>query len=176
MQNLLDILVEQQAIKFNGRVNILGAQKELLGTIYIQEGNLINCRRHGRFSLENLFYFAFLNLENISATYITEPEVITDDLHLFKLSVEQFKKMLAKQYSEYQQLKKLRPPADIKLLPRVDFLESTTNISPEEFDLLSVISEYSLVKDIYFYSPFSPMLTTKLLVSLRKVGAIAVLK
>ena len=176
MQNLLDIFEEHSAIHFSGRINILGAQKELLGVISILHGKLVNARRNGRNSLDSLVYFAFEDLESSCFQYVTEPEIITPEHCLFSLSVNEFKKRLSADFSEYQKIKKLRPPSDIKLLPTVGFLPSLKGIKPAEFDLLSVISEYSLVLDIYSFSPYCPLKTTKILVALRKLGAISVFK
>lgn len=177
MTNLLDILDEQSAINFSGRVNILGGKRELLGTITFLHGNLVNSRRNRRNSLENLNYFAFEDLESTTTqNYVVEPEIITQEDVLFTLTTGKFKKALSDDYSEYQKIKKLRPPKEVKLLPNVEFLESVKGITPMQFDLLSTISEYSLVSDIYLYSIYSPLNTTKILVSLRKMGAISVIK
>lgn len=175
MNNLLAIITEQSAIQFTGRINILGAQKELLGHISLYKGNLVNARRLGRSNVEHLYYFGFLDLDGSGQSYIVEPEVIAKEERLFELSEDGFKQNLSKYYSEYQKIKKLRPPESIKLLAKPSFLPVLKAIHPEEFDLLSVITTYPSVKDIYFYSPFSPLKTTKLLVALRKLDAIAVI-
>lgn len=175
MANLLDILDEQSAINFSGRVNILGGKRELLGTISFLNGNLVNSRRNGSNNLENLFYFAFDDLESSTQNYVVEPEIITEEDVLFTLTMKKFKKALSTDYSEYQKIKKLRPPKEVKLLPNVEFMDSAKGITPVQFDLLGTISEYSLVSDIYFHSLYSPLNTTKILVSLRKMGAISVL-
>ncbi len=175
MKNLLDILDEQSAINFSGKINILGAKKELLGTISIYEGALVNARKNLKNTINNLFYFAFEDLEHsVEVSYIVEPEIISPAQRIFILSIEEFKKKLSHDFSEYQKIKKLRPPNSLKLIPSVSVLPTLENMQPAEFDLLKVISEYAKVSDIYFYSPYAPLATTKLLVSLRKKMAISV--
>lgn len=173
--SLLATIAEQSAIKFTGRINILGAQKELLGHISLYKGNLVNAKRLGRSHPEHLYYFGFLDLDGKGQTYVVEPEVIDKEERIFTLSEDKFKQNLSKMYSEYQAIKKLRPPESIKLLASANSLEQMKGIHPDEFDLLSTITVYPTVRDIYFYSPFSPLKTTKLLVALRKLNAITVI-
>ena len=70
--------------------------------------------------------------------------------------------------------KKLKPAMNLRLVIDPEVIVSHDEITPEEFDILSVLSEWCVVSDVYKYSKLMEFEVTNALVSLRKKRAIKV--
>ena len=77
-------------------------------------------------------------------------------------------------YENYLGSKKLRPPGALKLVLNPNFIVEGQDVAPNEFDVLSAISDYSRVEDIYNHCPLMEYEVTQALVSLRRKGALKV--
>ena len=69
-----------------------------------------------------------------------------------------------------------KPPEHLKLLVKSEFIKNGGAVTPMEYELLSTISDFNLVKDIYEHSELFEFEITELLVSLRKKEALKVVE
>ena len=172
MSDLIKTLTKLASVHFTGKVNLLGkTDSGHLGVIVLKQGVLVQCRYNQKQGIDCLFEF-FQNCYDKEDFYtIMEPETIAPDNNSFHLKVSELMEM-KKRRKIYEE--KLRPPGDLKLLVRHDFLSSAVNISPVESQLLKTILNHQRVCDIYQYVGMDESLVTRLLIGLRKKGALKV--
>ena len=89
-------------------------------------------------------------------------------------TIDEIKKDAQLHFQDYINAKKLKPSPDLRLVLNPEILTSKEDLSPREFDLMSVITEWCKVSDIYKYSKMMDFEITNALVSLRKKRAIKV--
>lgn len=174
---LLTILDEQSAMGFTGKVNVLKKENsQSYAVILILNGKVINCLAAARSGEKALLDLVVQDVSNVmKLKIIVEPEVVSEAEGVFSWSVDQVKKQSRLIYDNYINNKKLKPPAHLKLIINADFVVNGDDIVADEFDVLSAISDYSRVQDIYNNCPLLEYEVTRALVSLRRKGAIKVL-
>ncbi len=172
---ILNILEEQLAFEFNGKINILDANsKQFLGSVYLKDGAVWNVTYGNNEGQKALFRLYVDESSKKPISYIVEPELldkINQNIH-YPFSV--LKKKLSEKYEEYKLSEKQRPPNSLKLLIKEGFIADGPSVTSEEFETLCVISDYNLVKDIYTHCPLLDHEITMALISLRKKGALKV--
>jgi hypothetical protein len=176
MTNLLEVLKEQASFGFTGKVNLLLVSNgQFLGVIYLHEGFLVGAN-YGQLSGKNaLFNMIFEDVESVSHfKFIVEPELVGENLLAMKMSYDEVKQVAQKIYQSYVQAKKLKPAMSLRLVIDPEIIVNAETITPEEFDVLSVLAEWCTVSDIYKYSKLMEFEVTNALVSLRKKRAIKV--
>ncbi len=176
MANLLEILKEQSAFGFTGKINLLlAANGQFQGVIYQHDGVVVGAHCGQLKDKKALYKMIFDDVDSaVAFKFVVEPEVVGSDLQSFKLSFEEVKKEAQDIYHRYQDSKKLRPPMHLKLVINPEIIVSLDPISPEEFDVLAVLAEWCTVSDVYKYSRLMDFDVTNALVSLRKKKAIKV--
>lgn len=174
--SLLAVLDEQSAMGFTGKINVLrrdNAQSHAV--ILMFEGRIINCAATLRTGEKALLDVVFQDVSNsLALKMVVEPEVVTLDEGSFDWSVEKLKRRARDVYENYLGSKKLRPPGSLKLVLNPNFIVEGQEVAPNEFDVLSAISDYSRVEDIYNHCPLMEYEVTQALVSLRRKGALKV--
>lgn len=175
--SLLAILNEQAAFGFSGRINILlKANDQLLGVIFQYEGKIIGATSGKQRGKKSLFSLIFHDVDSIDKyKLVVEPEIIGPSNFMFELSIDEVKTTAEKQFPEFLRAKKLRPPANLKLLINPEIIYNQISVTPEEFAVLEILTEYSSVNDVYQASKLLEFEVTNALVSLRKKMAIKVL-
>ena len=175
---LLDIIEEQSVFAFTGKINVmLHSNKRLVGSIFMHEGNVVNASHDKNSGMNALNYYVFEDFQKTNVfDFIIEPEIIPKDKIVFSTGIAELKNILSRDYENYKKVDQLRPPGHIKLLVSADYLDKVTSVTPEEFDLLGVISDHGVVDSIYKHSPFAELKTTELLVSFKKNSVIRVIK
>ena len=175
--SFLSSLEEQAVVGFTGRINILHREKrEYLGAVLFQEGNIVNSFFQGECGKRTLYHIFMDDLEKKTLSFIVEPEIISLKDSLFTLAMKELKREIQKFYSDYSESKKLRPPADMKVLLNSDFIVQGPEIRGIEFDVMDVMAEFSKVRDIYKnLSDYRDYEITNALVRLRKIKALKVL-
>jgi len=174
---LLNILDEQSAMGFTGKINILRRDNSQTHAVVLMfEGKIINCQAASRSGEKSLLDVVFRDVSN-SMTFkvIVEPEVVTLDDGLFEWSVEELKRRAREVYENYLNSRKLKPPGHLKLVLNADFIIEGATVEPDEFDVLSAISDYSRVQEIYDHCPLMEYEITRALVSLRRKGGLKVI-
>lgn len=176
MTNLIEILKEQASFGFTGKINLLSKDNgQFLGVIYQQEGILVGAQIKELSGKKALLRMIFDDVEsNQDFKFIVEPEVLAAEVMTMKISFEEIKLLAQKHFQEYVAAKKLRPANHLKLVIDPEVIVSKEDITPTEFDVLTVISEWCNVTDIYKYSKLMDFEVTQALVSLRKKRAIKV--
>lgn len=174
---LLSVLDEQSSMGFTGKVNILQAQNsQSYAVILMLEGKVINCLSATRSGEKALLDMVFEDVSNSKKfKIVVEPELVTAAEGQLDLSVDALKKKARHLYENYLNAKKLRPKQELKLILNPDFIIAGEDIGPDEFDVLSTISDYSRVRDIYDHCPLMEYEVTRALVSLRRKGALKVM-
>lgn len=176
--DLIKIVEEQTVFAFTGKINVLLKENnQYLGAIWQKDGFIVQAQLGDLKGKKALLRIVFDDLEAPDRlNFVVEPELVTQDPSQFELSYEDFYRELQRIYNDYQQCKKLRPADHLKLAVNGDFIVDGAGLSPEEFDLLCLISDYGLVGDLYAKSPLYDFEITNLLVSLRKKKALKVIK
>lgn len=176
MTNLIEVLKEQASFGFTGKVNVLFKENgQFLGVIYQQEGMIVGAQLKELKGKKALLKMIFDDVEsNENFKFIVEPELLSPENITLKISFEEVRKEAQGHFQEYLSAKKLRPAPHLKLVIDPEIIVSVETITPQEFDVLSVITEYCNVSDIYKYSKLMDFEVTHALVSLRKKRAIKV--
>lgn len=174
--SLLGTIEEQTTFGFTGRVNILNRNTgQFLGLVLIADGNIVDSAYNGLKGEKSLYVALFDDMEHTPLKFIVEPELVTEEQREFKLSFEQFKANSQKNYRGHREAKSLRPPMNLKLILDGDFVSRGDEVSSDEFKVMSILTEYSRVSDIYNNCNLLDFEITKALVSLRKKGAVKVI-
>lgn len=176
MTNLIEVLKEQASFGFTGKINVLSKDTgQFLGVIYQQEGIIVGAHVKEIKGKKALLKMIFDDVEsNENFKFIVEPELINPDIMSLKVTFEEIKAEAQTHFQQYLSAKKLRPAAHLKLVIDPEIIVSKDDITAQEFDVLSVISEWCNVSDIYKYSKLMDFEVTHALVSLRKKRAIKV--
>jgi hypothetical protein len=176
MTNLIEVLKEQASFGFTGKINILSKESgQFLGVIYQQEGLLVGAQIKELKGKKALMKMIFDDVESHDLfKFIVEPEVLPSEIMTIKISIEEVKAEAQTHFQDYLSAKKLRPAPHLKLVIDPEIIVSKDDLSVQEFDVLSVITEWCNVSDIYKYSKLMDFEITHALVSLRKKRAIKV--
>jgi hypothetical protein len=177
MDKLFNILEEQASVGFTGKVNLLRpVSKQYLGMAVFDMGELVSIQYRKLNGLK-AFYKVFIDLsDGEELDGVVEPEIIDDISRDIHYPLSKLREKLDTVIREYQASKSQRPPDGVKLLINADFFSKDDAVSGEEFELLCTITDYSKVSDIYFHSKLLEYEITYALVSLRKKGALVVVK
>jgi hypothetical protein len=176
MTNLIEVLQEQASFGFTGKINILSKDNgQFLGVIYLKDGLIVGSQLKDLKGKKALLKMIFDDVEaNENFRFIVEPEIIAPEMMSVKITFEEIKQEAQTHFQQYVSAKKLRPPSHLKLVIDPEIIVSKDDITSQEFDVLSVISEWCNVVDIYKYSKLMDFEVTHALVSLRKKRAIKV--
>lgn len=173
---LLEVLNEQSAFGFTGKINVLvKSNGQLFGTVYQNDGTIVDAEAQNLKGLRALYRMIFSDVEsNDFLKFIVEPEILKSENFQLNLSLDELKREASAKFQEYIASKKLRPPESLKLVIDPEIIVSSNQVSPEEYDVLSVLTEWSKVSDVYKYSNLLEYEITNALVSLRRKKAIRV--
>lgn len=175
MANLIEVLKEQSSFGFTGKVNVLSRDNgQFLGVIYQQDGMIVGAQLKELKGKKALFNMIFTDVDSEDYRFVVEPEVISADHMTINIPFEEVKAEAQKLYQQYASAKKLKPAPTLKLVIDPEVIVSADELTPQEFDVLAVISEYCKVSDIYKYCKLLDFEITNALVSLRKKRAIKV--
>jgi hypothetical protein len=175
---LIEIIEENIAFQFTGRINIIKKENsQLLGFILIKDGNIIHAK-HGNFYSKKALVSIFILEKNTNdLKYIIEPEIIDKNEFWLNLDWTNLKKELLVYFQNFNGPSKnpLRPPNNINLKVNPKFIMKGDNVSTQEFLLMLTIIKYPCPKDIFEHSEFLEGEVTQTMVSLRKKGVLKVI-
>ena len=176
MTNLMEVLKDQAAFGFTGKVNLLLVTNgQFQGVVYQQDGLIIGAQYGVLIGKKALFKMIFEDVESANHfKFIVEPELISLEFYSMKMSYEEVKKEAQGIYQKFMQARKLKPSLALKLVVDPEIIVNAEEITSDEFDILSVLSEWCTVGDVYKYSRLMEFEVTNALVSLRKKRAIKV--
>lgn len=179
---LIKILKEQETFGFTGRINILDKSSgQFLGVIMQEEGVIVNARYRDGKGKKALFRLTIDDLKDDKSAqaglrFVVEPEVIEDADRSFELSVADYEVLARELYERSESSRKLRPSDDLRVALNSSFIVEGENVTWAEFDVMAVISDYPKIEDVYKHSQLYEFEVTSALVSLRKKGALKVLR
>lgn len=176
MTNLMEILKDQAAFGFTGKINLLlSSNGQFQGVVYQHEGFIVGAQFGQVKGKKALYNMIFEDVETSNHfKFIVEPELIAPEHFLIKMSFDEVREEIQAIYQKYVQSKKLKPAPDLRLVVDPEIILNSLEISPLEFDILAVLSEWCKVSDVYKYSKLMDFEVTNALVSLRKKRAIKV--
>ena len=173
---LFDLIEEQIAVEFTGKINILSkVNKQLLGELIILDGKLIHVNYKDVIG-EKSFVNICTDLElNIPIEFIVEPELVGKIKASISLEWSDLKSHIQEILTEIKNSLALKPPMHVKLMAKPEIISANLDITTAEFKVLCTMSDYHLVQDIYKNCPLLDYEITNALVSLRKKNALTVI-
>lgn len=176
MINLMDVLKEQAAFGFTGKINLLLLTNgQFQGVIYQDEGIIVGASYGELRGKKALYKMIFDDVESEGYfKFIVEPELVAPEFISMKMSFDETKLEAQESYQKHIHIKKLRPPPNLRLVVDPEIIVNETELTSGEFDVLSTMTEWCLVSDIYKHSQLMEFDITTALVGLRKKRAIKV--
>lgn len=176
MTNLIEILKDQAAFGFTGKINLLRASNgQFQGVIYQHEGVIVGALCGELKGRKALYKMIFDDVETSEFfKFIVEPELIAAELFSMKMSFDEVRLEAQSIYQKYVEARKLKPALTLRLVVDPEIIVNGTEITADEFDILSVLAEWCTVADVYKYSKLMEFEVTNALVNLRKKRAIKV--
>ena len=172
---LIDTVLENMMISFSGRVNILDSEsKQFIGSLTQIEGNIINAtlgKSSGKKALASLLMQDHCDEDFL---VVTEPELVSASERSFNMDEKAFFKFKNDYLEQYELLNRLKPADNLHFGINSEKIDIYTPLSHEEFNVIKLVLESQLSKDIYNSSNLLEFDVTKALISLRKKGIILV--
>lgn len=173
---VLNIVEEQMAVQFTGKVHILASfNRQFLGHILFKNGEVIQVIFNRMKGIKAFYHLIIQEHSLQSYDYIVEPEVVEEKERQIHYPFAVIRNRLKDVINQYKDSLKLRPPENIKILVDAEFLDDSLSVSPQEFEVLSTLSEWNTPNDLYQHCPLLDHEITLALVSLRKKGALKIL-
>lgn len=177
MRDLFKLFEDQAIVLFTGKINALDKDNSsLVGSITFVEGVLCDARFSGVSGYKGFYSLLFEWKSKDSLKFVVEPELINVDKKSIHLPISTLKRKFEEIYNEFLEAEKHRPPKNIKILVKPEFIESSIEVEQVEYNLLCTISDYNKIEDIYKNSELLDYEITNALVNLRKKDAIKVIK
>ena len=176
MTNLIEVLKEQASFGFTGKVNVqLASNGQFQGVVFQHEGFIVEAQYGQVKGKKALFKLIFEDVESKDHfKFIVEPELIAPEFFSMKMNFDEVRLEAQAVYQKYLLAKKLKPSLNLKLVVDPEIIVNAEEITSNEFDILSLLSEWCVVSDVYKYSKLMEFEVTNALVSLRKKRAIKV--
>ncbi|MCB9060588.1 MAG: hypothetical protein H6622_03595 [Halobacteriovoraceae bacterium] len=174
---IFELLDEQSSINFTGKINLLNKDSDqYIASVYLIDGNIVQCDFKQKKGLKALFrIFNFMHESSAHINLIIEPEIVPSDLKSFCLTSVQLKKLIQEFKENVEFNEKYRPSSDLRIVVDPQFLKKGVRVSPEEFEVLCMLSDTERVDEVYVKSELIDFEVTKAFIDLRKKGAIKVL-
>jgi hypothetical protein len=173
---VLNVVEEQIAVQFTGKVNILSTfNRQFLGHILFKNGDVIHVTFDGSKGLKAFYSLIIQEFTLKSFDYVVEPELVEDKDRQIHYPFSVIKNKIGDVLKKYRESLKLRPPEKVKILIDAEFIEDTLPVTPEEFDVLKTLSDFNNPSEIYEHCELLEHEVTMALVSLRKKGALKIL-
>lgn len=173
---ILSIIEEQISVEFTGKVNVLSLyNRQFLGHLIFKDGEILQVSFQGQKGLKAFYQILIQEFSLTPYEYVVEPEVVDEKERQIHYPYAVLKNKLQEVLKLYKESLKLRPPDNVKILSEASFLTSHEAVSPEEFEVLMTLTEWSNPNDVYRQCPLLDHEITLALVSLRKKGALKII-
>lgn len=173
---VMNVIEEQVAVQFTGKVNILSTfNRQFLGHILFKQGDVIQVTFNGQKSLKAFYQLIIQEYSLKAFDYVVEPELVEEKERQIHYPFSVIKNKLSDVLKLYRESLKLRPPDNVKIIIDAEFIEDSLPVTPEEFDVLKALSEWSNPSEVYQNCDLLDHEITMSLVSLRKKGALKIL-
>lgn len=172
---LLNTIEEQIAVQFTGKVNVLSNfNRQYLGHLLFKNGEIYQVVFQAQKGLKAFYQLIIQEFSLQSFTYVVEPEVVEEKERQIHYPYAVIKNKMTDVIKQYRDSLKYRPPENVKILIDSDFMDDTLLVTPQEFDVLETLTEWSSPFDIYQHCPLLDHEITMALVSLRKKSALKI--
>lgn len=176
MSKIVDVIEEQVAVQFTGKVNVLATfNRQFLGHIVFKDGEIYQVKFHKFHGLKAFYTLITQEHALKSFDYVVEPELVLESERQIHYPYAVIKNKMTGVLKQYEDSLKLRPPENVKILIDTDFMDDSLPVSPEEYSVLLTLTEWNNPHDIYQNSELLDHEITLCLVSLRKKGALKIL-
>jgi hypothetical protein len=170
---ILQVIEEQIAVGFTGKVNVLARlNRQFLGHLLFKDGEIIQVLFPPNRGLKAFYQLIIQEFSLQAFDYVVEPEIVESSERQINLSYEHLKQNLAQVVRDHRESLKFKPPGHIKMMIDPEFLDDSLPVSSREFEVLSTLTEWSAVNDVYQHCQLLEHEVTLALVSLRKKGAL----
>jgi hypothetical protein len=173
---IFQVLDEQTLVGFTGKVNVLSKlNRQYLGHLLLKNGDVVQAFYKTVTGIKAFFNIVVADYELEPISYVVEPETVEENQRGIHFPYSVLKNRTQEVIEKYLATVKLRPDSNLKLLVKADFLSQSGEVTPEEFEVLSTLSDWNLVRDIYQNCNLVDYEVTLALVGLRKKGALKVI-
>lgn len=173
---ILATIEEQIAVQFTGKVNVLATfNHQYLGHILFKDGEIYQVVFQNLKGLKAFYQLIIQEFSLQSFNYVVEPEVVEDKERQIHYPYAVIKNKMSDVVKQYRDSLKYRPPENVKILIDSEFMEDTLPVTPQEFDVLEVLTEWNSPFDIYQHCALLDHEITWALVSLRKKNALKII-
>lgn len=173
---VLNVIEEQRAVQFTGKVNILATfNRQFLGHIIFKNGEVIQVIFNGLKGLKAFYHLIIQEYSLQSFDYVVEPELVDEKERQIHYPFAVIRNKLSDVIKQHKESLKLRPPDNIKIIIDAEFLEDSLPVDPKEFEVLSTLTEWNNPYELYQNCDLLDHEITLALVSLRKKGALKIL-
>lgn len=173
---IIAVIEEQVAVGFTGKINVLARfNRQYLGHILFKNGEIIQTYFQGVQGLKAFYKLAVEEFSLNAFDYVVEPEVVDEKDRHIHYPYGILKNKMEEVLNLYQSSLKLRPPQGVKILIQSEIIKDQTPVTPEEFEVMSTLSDWNTSDDVYQHCSLLDHEITLALVSLRKKGALKIL-
>ncbi len=166
---IISLIEEQVAVGFTGKLNFLSIyNRQYLGHILFKNGELIQATFHKSMGKKALFQIILEEEIGHKFNLVLEPELVDEKERFIHRPFSELKLKFADLLREHRESLKYRPPENIKIIIDAEFLEDSLAVTPEEFEVLKTLTEWSTPKELYEHCQLLEHEITMALVSLRK--------
>lgn len=172
---ILETIEEQIAVQFTGKVNVLSTfNRQYLGHLLFKDGELFQVVFHNQRGLKAFYQLIIQEFTLHSFNYVVEPEVVSLTERQIHYPYTVMKNKMTEVIKLYRDSLKFRPPENVKILIDAEFMDDTLGVTPDEFVVLEVLTEWNKPFDIYQHCSLLDHEITMALVSLRKKNALKI--
>jgi hypothetical protein len=172
---IVRVLDEQAIVGFTGKINVLSKfNRQYLGHVLMKEGELYQVIYSGSRGLKAFYQIVIEDFSLQGFEFIVEPEVVREEERQVFMKYESLKTKMAEVLKLYRESMKLRPPETVKIVVDAKFMGRPEDVTAEEFEVLSVLTEWNKPVEIYRHCQLLDHEITMALVSLRKKNALKI--
>jgi hypothetical protein len=173
---IMGVLDEQISVQFTGKVNILSSMnRQYLGHVLFKSGEIVQVIFQQFKGLKAFYHLIIQEYSLASFSYVVEPEIVEEKERQIHYPFAVIKNKLGEVLKLYRESLKLRPPDNVKIIIEVGFIKASTPVTPQEFEVLELLTEWNSPNDIYQHCNLLDHEITLALVNLRKKGALKIL-
>lgn len=172
---ILETIEEQIAVQFTGKVNVLSSiNRQYLGHLLFKNGELYQVVFQTHRGLKAFYQLIIQEFTLQSFNYVVEPEVVEDKERQIHYPFVVIKNKMSEVIKNYRDSLKFRPPENVKIIIDSEFMDDMLPVTPNEFVVLEVLTEWNTPYDIYQHCSLLDHEITMALVSLRKKSALKI--
>lgn len=169
------VVEEQMSVQFTGKVNLLSPfNHQYLGHLLFKDGQVIDVKYQGLSGVKAFYHFGIQEYRLEKHQYIVEPEIAHEEDRRIHYPFSVLMSKLENQIKIYDIVSKQRPPENVKIVVDPKMVSPGLECSVEEFSVLSTLTDWSRVSDIYENCKLLEHEITSSLIMLRKKGLLKI--